>query len=99
MEITSVKFLEPQNKEGAIKQYVSICLDEKLIIRSLRIIETNAGKLFLSFPSRKIENGDRIFSSYPIVESFRQYIETKVLEEYAKQLVDKEIVAEKIILS
>lgn len=84
MQITSVKFNEPKNKEGAVKQFASICLDDCLIIRGLRVIETNAGKLFVSFPNRRLPNGNRFFSSFPIKDEFRMYVQECVLDEYNK---------------
>jgi len=81
MQVTSVKLSEPK-KEGAIKKFASICLDEVLIIRGLRIVETKEGKLFVSFPNRKLTNGDRFFSSYPTSDEFRKYVEEMVLSEY-----------------
>lgn len=82
MQITSIKFNEPKNKEGAVKQFLSICLDDCLIIRGLRIVETQSGELFVSFPNRKLPNGNRFFSSFPIKDEFRIYVQARVLEEY-----------------
>lgn len=98
MEITSIKFSEPQDKKGAIRQFVSICLNKQLIIRSLRIIETNSGDFFVSFPSRKMQNGNRLFSSFPIEESFRLYVQTKVLETYNEFLKTKNLPIEDPII-
>ena len=94
MKITSIKFSKPQNKEGAVKQFVSICLDEQLLIRSLRVVETKAKKLFVSFPNRKRDNGDRMFSSFPINEEFRLYVETTVLEAFKELPETEELVTE-----
>lgn len=83
MQITNIKFSEPKI-EGAVKQFVTICLDDLLIIRGLRIVETKSGGMFVSFPNRKLENGHRVYSSNPVNEDFRKYIEEEVFKCYAE---------------
>ncbi|WP_279145570.1 MULTISPECIES: septation protein SpoVG family protein [Clostridium] len=89
MLITSVKLYQPKNQEGAIKQYASICIDDILIISGLRIIETKNSDLFVSFPNRKLQNGHRVYNTYPINEEFRSYVQETVLEKYKDSLNEK----------
>ena len=86
MQLTDVRFSKPKYTDGAIKQFASICLDDCLIIRGLRIVETKNNELFVSFPNRKLLSGDRFFSSFPTQNDFREYVEETVLEEYKKML-------------
>ena len=53
MEITEVRVFMRASKEGKLRAYVSITLDNCFIVRDLKVIEGKKG-LFVAMPSRKL---------------------------------------------
>ncbi len=53
MDITEVKVFMRNSKEGKLRAYASITLDNCFIVRDLKVIEGKKG-LFVAMPSRKL---------------------------------------------
>ncbi len=53
MEITEVRVFLKDSKEGKLRAYASITLDNCFIVRDLKVIEGKKG-LFVAMPSRKL---------------------------------------------
>ena len=53
MEITEVKVFMRNSKEGKLRAYASITLDNCFIVRDLKVIDGKKG-LFVAMPSRKL---------------------------------------------
>ena len=56
MEITEVRVFMRNEKEGKLRAYATITLDNCFIIRDLKVIEGKKG-LFVAMPSRKLRQG------------------------------------------
>jgi stage V sporulation protein G len=55
-------------------------------LKSIKVIETKNGGIFLSFPNQKSKDGN--YHDLVVIEDkeFAQYLRTKIIEEYKKSL-------------
>jgi stage V sporulation protein G len=83
MEVTEVKIFPVQ--EDRLKAYAAITFDNCFIIRDLKVINGNNG-LFVAMPSKKRKDGSYRDTAHPLNNETRQMIESKVLEEYNKEV-------------
>jgi len=83
MEVTEVKIFPV--KEDRLKAYAAITFDNCFIIRDLKVINGNNG-LFVAMPSKKRKDGTYRDTAHPLNNETRQMIESKVLEEYNKEV-------------
>jgi len=83
MEVTEVKIFPVQ--EDRLKAYAAITFDNCFIIRDLKVINGNNG-LFVAMPSKKRKDGSYRDTAHPLNNETRQMIESKVLEEYDKEI-------------
>lgn len=71
-------------EKGTLKGFASLNIDDKLIIKNLRIVEGDKG-LFVAYPSTHNEKEDKWFEDvYPLTSEVRENIQKIVLDEYAK---------------
>jgi stage V sporulation protein G len=83
MEITEVR-VSIRNEER-LKAYVTVTFDSCFVIRHIRIVKTEKG-LLVSMPSRKLADGTHKDVAHPVTQDFRKKLESKVLEEFEKEL-------------
>jgi stage V sporulation protein G len=83
MEVTEVKIFPVQ--EDRLKAYVSITFDNCFIVRDLKVINGNNG-LFVAMPSKKRKDGTYRDTAHPLNNETRERIESKVLEEYNREV-------------
>jgi len=83
MEVTEVKIFPVQ--EDRLKAYVTITFDNCFVVRDLKVISGNNG-LFVAMPSKKRKDGTYRDTAHPLNNQTRQMIESKVLEEYDKEI-------------
>lgn len=88
MEITEVK-IYPVDEEK-LKAYVTIIFDNCFIVRDLKVINGKTG-LFVAMPSRKKKDGTFKDLAHPLNSETRQKIEQKILEEYNREALKKEV--------
>ena len=79
MKITEVRVRKVN--AGSLKANVSITLDDAFVVHDLKVIQGKEG-LFVSMPSRKIEDGKFIDTAHPINKEFRQELIDAVLAKY-----------------
>jgi len=84
MKITEVKIYVARNS-GKLKAYVAIVIDNALILRDLKVIEGQNG-LFISMPSRRLQDGKFKDIAHPLNHETRELIEKAVLEAYHHEL-------------
>ncbi len=82
MDITDIR-IKRVSTSGKLKAYVTITFDNCFVVHNLKIISGNAGT-FIAMPSRKIKTGEYKDIAHPINSSFRQIIQSKIIEEYSK---------------
>ncbi|MEW6614829.1 MAG: septation regulator SpoVG [Thermodesulfobacteriota bacterium] len=83
MEVTEVRVF-PVNEEK-LKAYVTITFDDCFVVRDLKVINGNDG-LFVAMPSKKRKDGTFRDTAHPLNNRTREIIESKVLEEYKKEI-------------
>lgn len=88
MEITDVR-LKKVTKEGKMKAIVSITLDNEFAVHDIKVIEGEKG-LFIAMPSRKAADGDYRDIAHPINQTTRERIQSLILAEYDKALLEEE---------
>jgi stage V sporulation protein G len=82
MEITEIRIsLRNDNK---LKAFASITLDNRFVIRGLKIIEGAKG-VFVAMPSRKRPDGTFQDIAHPINNETRAWMEEKVIAAYHKE--------------
>jgi stage V sporulation protein G len=86
MEVTEVKIFPVQ--EDRLKAYATIIFDHCFVVRDLKVISGNNG-LFVAMPSKKRKDGTYRDTAHPLNNETRQMIESKVLEEYSKEVQKK----------
>ncbi len=79
MEITEV-VIRPVTDER-LRAYVSMTLDDALVIKDIKIVEGKNG-LFVSMPSRRRKNGKYQDIAHPINTDFRKEVESRIFDEY-----------------
>jgi stage V sporulation protein G len=83
MEVTEVRVF-PVDEEK-LKAYVTITFDDCFVVRDLKVIKGNNG-LFVAMPSKKRRDGTFRDTAHPLDNRTRETIESKVLEEYRKEI-------------
>lgn len=86
MQITDVRVRRIE-KEGKMKAIVSITLDNEFVIHDIKVIEGEKG-LFIAMPSRKAADGEYRDIAHPINSGTRECIQSIILEEYEKALLE-----------
>lgn len=80
MTITDV-IIKPVINIEPIKAYVSVVLDNALVIHNIRIID-NGNKTFLAMPNRECADGGFKDIVHPISTNMRKMLTDAILERY-----------------
>lgn len=88
MDITDVKIRKLFN-EGPMKAIASVTFDNQLAVHDIKVINARE-KLFIVMPSRK--NPDETYRDivHPINSQFRSLLESAVIAEYDRALIEAE---------
>jgi stage V sporulation protein G len=84
MKITDVKVI-PVEDNSRLKAFVTVKVDECIIIRDVKVIEGNS-RLFLAMPAKKMKDGSYQDVAHPLDILTREMFEREVLDEYRKAL-------------
>lgn len=90
MQITDVRARKVA-KEGKLKAVVSITLDDEFVVHDIKVIEGEKG-LFIAMPSKKAADGEYRDIAHPINSATRERIQSIILEEYQKELLETEVI-------
>ena len=82
MEITDIR-IRRVTTEGKLKAYVTVTFDDCFVVHNVKIIEGKSG-VFIAMPSRKTKTGEYKDVVHPINSDFRNALQQKILDEYAK---------------
>ena len=88
MEITDIR-IKKVDGGGKLKAYVTVTFDDCFVVHNLKIISGKAGT-FIAMPSRRTKTGEYKDIAHPINSSFRQEIQTRIIDEYDKARDDEE---------
>jgi stage V sporulation protein G len=83
MEVTEVRIFPVE--EDRLKAYAAITFDHCFVVRDLKVIHGNNG-LFVAMPSKKRKDGTYRDTAHPLNNETRHLIESRVLEEYHKEI-------------
>lgn len=83
MKVTVEKIFK-SNKESRMKAFASVLVDDCLKITGIKIIEGNNG-LFISMPSRQLNDGTFQDIIYPINQETRDLFTQTILDAYNEE--------------
>lgn len=83
MKITKINIFKNENEEEKVKGYVSIELENQLVIKNIKIIN-GENRRFVAMPSEKCSDGKYRDIVFPITKEFRKYIEEEIFKEFDK---------------
>ena len=83
MDVTEVRVFPVA--EDRLKAYVTITFDDCFVIRDLKVINGNSG-LFVAMPSKRRKDGSYRDTAHPLNNQTRHMIESRVLEEYQREI-------------
>jgi stage V sporulation protein G len=86
MQITDVRARRVA-KEGKLKAVVSVTMDGEFVVHDIKVIEGEKG-LFIAMPSKKAVDGEYRDIAHPINSGTRERIQSIILEEYEKALLE-----------
>ena len=86
MQITDVRARRVA-MEGKLKAVVSVTMDGEFVVHDIKVIEGEKG-LFIAMPSKKAVDGEYRDIAHPINSSTRERIQSIILEEYEKALLE-----------
>lgn len=89
MNITEVRIRLVDKEDSKLKAVASMTLDECFVIHDIKVIEGEQG-FFISMPSRKTPNGEYKDIVHPLNTETREVIIKRILEEYQKELNNKQ---------
>jgi stage V sporulation protein G len=81
MKITDTRVV--LHDDDKLRAFVSITLDNSIVIRGLKVIRGNKG-LFVAMPNRRRPDGSFQDIAHPIHPQARQWLERIVLDEYTR---------------
>ena len=83
MDVTEVRVFPVA--EDRLKAYVTITFDDCFVIRDLKVINGNSG-LFVAMPSKRRKDRSYRDTAHPLNNQTRHMIESRVLEEYQREI-------------
>lgn len=86
MTITEVRFYGYSH--NAFITYVSIVLDNSIVINSLKLVKSiqRPGTLMLCMPSRKKDDGSYAYIAHPITAWVREYMQDHIINAWSAHL-------------
>jgi stage V sporulation protein G len=82
--ITSVKVV--LHTGDKIRGYATVTIDDSFVVRGIKIIQGDDGRLFTAMPSRKRSDGTYQDFAHPILPEARALLEEAVQAEYLAML-------------
>lgn len=90
MEITNVRIFKAKQR-GPVLAYANVIISNQFIIRGITLIEKD-GRRFISMPSRRVLNSNRIFRDtvHPLNRELREELTNIIFEAYDEFLKSEE---------
>lgn len=96
MEITEVRIT--LRDEEKLKAFASIVFDGCFVVRGLKVINGMKG-LFVSMPSRRLQDGSFRDIAHPLNNETRRMIEEKVIGKYQEEITTSRETAPEAVVS
>lgn len=84
MQVTDVRVTKTQSEgvgKAKVKALASVTLDGEFAVHGIKVLEGEASN-FISFPSRRMANGEYKDIAHPINSETREKIQDAILEAY-----------------
>ena len=94
MEITEIRIT--LRDEEKLKAFASIVFDGCFVVRGLKVIKGMRG-LFVSMPSRRLQDGSFKDIAHPLNNETRRMIEEKVIGKYQEALSAQGVTPEAVV--
>lgn len=92
MQVTDVRVRRVE-KEGKMKEIVSITMDNEFVVHDIKVIEGEKG-LFIAMPSRRAADGEYRDIAHPINSDTREMIQNIILDKYEMTLLENDAAEE-----
>lgn len=88
LHITHLQVFPIAESSGKLKAFARVTLNDQLQLTSLRVYDGTNG-LFVAYPNDTLYKGEDYKQLYyPVSKSFRDHMETKILEEYEHEMTE-----------
>lgn len=81
MQVTEVRLTKRQG-EDRMEAYGSLTFDGDFVINGIKVMRSKEGELYVSYPSRRNQNGDYKDICYPMTPALREEIHIKVMAKF-----------------
>ena len=84
MEITEVKIypFDTGSLGGRVRAVADIVIDDILLIKGIKIVESKHGGLFISFPKKSISSNKFVDIVKPLTNEFNEKVRRAVIDKY-----------------
>lgn len=88
MEITHIKIypFDTGKIGGRVRAVAEIVLDDTLLIKDIKIVQSKAGGLFLSFPKRKSSTGNFVDIVQLLDRDFSERVRRVIIDKYKEMI-------------
>ncbi len=84
MEITDIK-IRLVDGNDKLKGFATVVFNDELVVHNIKIISADDG-IFVSMPSRKMNNGEFKDVVHPISKDFRERLTNSIVEQYQMEI-------------
>ncbi|MEZ0324215.1 MAG: SpoVG family protein [Hydrogenothermaceae bacterium] len=88
MKITEVKVypFDTGKIGGRVRAVAEVVIDDILLIKDIKIVQSKTGGLFLSFPKKRSSSGKFIDIIQPLDKDFSEMIRRAVVDKYKEMM-------------
>jgi stage V sporulation protein G len=88
MEITDVKIypFDTSRIGGRVRAVADIIIEDQLIIKGIKLVESKHGGLFISFPKKQSSKGKFIDIIQPLSPEFQEQIRRVIVDKYKEMM-------------
>ena len=85
MHVTDVKLFVLKQEKHGLKAFATITLDDSLVIRDFRVINTAHGYV-VGMPSKRLPNGEYSETVFPISTSLAEHISSSIIRIFEDEI-------------
>ncbi len=88
MEITDVKIypFDTSRIGGRVRAVAEIVIDDQLMIKGIKLVESKHGGLFISFPKKQSSKGKFVDIIQPISPEFQEQVRRVIVDKYKEMM-------------
>ena len=90
--ITDVKIypFDTGNIGGQIKAYTEITIENSLVLKGFKILQSESGGLFIGYPNQKTRDGNYKDTIIPLDNKTKEYVRREIIDKYKELYSDEE---------